>query len=155
MRAYQLQRSTCCPTMSVMYFLLCPPNTRWQHSHNTRPRYQLCEIEQVNVWCENAFLAVCSSTFENCRAATNLFDLNNVQYCHKTEYIPNDLQDRIHARYLNRMHKHNVDGREKKRCGRVWSRRQYIDTFSATHDLNNEVTTYILSANQRLANQSI
>ena len=39
----------------------------------------------------------------------------------------------------------------KKWYGRVW-KRQYSENAFATHDLKNEVLTYILSANQRKAN---
>ena len=50
------------------------------------------------------------------------------------------------------MHKHIVLVDIKEAQGRV-SRPQYSETSFATHDLKNEMLSYILSANQRLAKQ--
>ena len=58
--------------------------------------------------------------------------------------MPNALKDIIHDQYFHRVH---LVSREKEWYGRVW-RRQYSDNYSATHDLKNEVTIYVLSANR-------
>ena len=54
--------------------------------HETPPRYELCEIEQVNLLRENyVFLVGCVSTFEN---YTNMFYVYNVQYAVRQTTCP-------------------------------------------------------------------
>ena len=67
--------------------------------------------------------------------------------------MPNLLKYRIHIQYFHKIRKH-TSLVEKKGYGQV-SKRQYSENYSANHDLKNEVTTYLLSANQRLANQRL
>ena len=52
------------------------------------------------------------------------------------------------------MHKHILLVEKKKGYGRVW-KRQYSENSSATYDLKNEVTTYLMSATPRLANKRV
>ena len=72
----------------------------------------------------------------------------------KQTICPNALTYRIHVQYFHRKHKHILLVEEKIGYERVW-KRQYSEKYSATHDLKNEVTTYRLSANQRLANKRL
>ena len=71
----------------------------------------------------------------------------------KTEYMPNALKYSIYVQYFYRMHK-QIFLVEKKGYGRVW-KRQYSENSSATHDLKNDITTNLLSTNQRLANKKL
>ena len=80
---------------------------------------------------------------------------NCVQYRAKTEYMLNALHDRMHANYIHSIQAHNYFVcREIKWYGR-FRRRQYRDNSSPTHDLKNDVTTYLSSAYQRLTNTSL
>ena len=95
----------------------------------------ICRVEK------KFFLVVCASTFENC---TNLFYVN----------MFNIAQDRIHAQYFNKIIITYCVGRGKKRYGRV-CRRLYAQKSSATHELENAVSAYRVSAKQRLENQRL
>ena len=79
-----------------MTFVVSLTHARWQHSHITRhldPRHQLCETFQVNLWCENVFLVVCASIFENCTNLLTCFTLvgvvsSDVSRSSRTTYFP-------------------------------------------------------------------
>ena len=145
--------------MSNVYDCWRLPNSRWQHPHNITHLPDTNYVKSSRTICgvkcasscvcfsrsiclvEFFFLVVCASTFENC---TNLFYVN----------MYNIAQDRIHAQYFNKIIITYCVGRGKKRYGRV-CRRLYAENSSATHDLENAVSAYRVSAKQRLENQRL
>ena len=80
------------------------------------------------------------------------FKLYVLQHFYQLEYIPNALKYIIHVKYFCGMHKHIFVGRREKKGMDESGNDNTVRISSATHDLKNEDTTHLLSANQRLAN---